>query len=157
MRSTAAFLYPRIDSRGVNDNISEGLMRGNRRYLMWVKIFPLRPLRSEADLEKALDVMNRLLDHGKLDPGEEDYLDVLGDLIVKYEKKNHPIPSASESEMLRFLVEGREVTQSRVAEETKIAGSTISRILSGKRRMTRDHIERLSRYFRVSPAVFMEC
>ena len=50
------------------------------RYFELVKRFPLRPLRSEAELDAAIVVIDRLTDCDRLEPGEQDYLDVLGDL-----------------------------------------------------------------------------
>jgi HTH-type transcriptional regulator/antitoxin HigA len=35
-----------------------------------------------------------------------------------------------------------------------VESGTVSLVLSGKRQMNRDHIERLSKRFKVSPAVF---
>ena len=126
------------------------------RYFELVKRFPLRPLRSEAELDAAIAVIDRLTDCDRLDPGEEDYLDVLGDLVKKYETENHPMPAVSDADMLRHLIESRDTTQKQVAEATGIAVSTISEILSGKRRLNRKHIEVFSGHFKVSPAVFMK-
>ena len=56
--------------------------------------------------------------------------------------------------MLRFLLESNRMDQTELAKQSKIAGSTISEILGGKRRLSRRHIAALSRVFHVSPAVF---
>jgi HTH-type transcriptional regulator/antitoxin HigA len=125
------------------------------RYLDLIRAFPLRTLRSEKDLEEAIAVIDSLLDRDSLDDGEEDYLDVLSDLVRKYEDEHHPLPPVSDADMLRHLIEARDVSQLKVAAETGIAESTISSILTGKRGMSRNHIELLARYFKVSPAVFI--
>jgi HTH-type transcriptional regulator / antitoxin HigA len=65
------------------------------------------------------------------------------------------MPPVNDAEMLRFLIECDETTQAKLAAETGIAESTISSLLAGKRELSRKHIEALSRYFHVSPAVFM--
>ena len=124
-------------------------------YLELVRSFPLRPIRSERDLERAIAVINSLIDRNTRSPDEEDYLDVLGDLVEKYEHEHHPMPPVSYADMLRHLVEARDTTQAEVAAETGIAESTISEILTGKRGMNRRHIEVLARHFKVSPAVFI--
>lgn len=124
-------------------------------YLTLVRAFPLRPIRDEAGLDRAIVMVNSLLDRDDLDPGEDDYLDVLSDLVEKYEADHHPLPAVSEAEMLRHLIEARDVTQSRLAADTGIAESTVSAILSGKRGLSRNHVAALARYFRVSPAVFI--
>ena len=125
------------------------------RYLELVRAFPLRPLRSDEDLDRAIAVIDSLIDRDDLDEGEEDYLDVLGDIVERYETEHHPMPPVSDAAMLRHLIESRETTQSTVAAETGIAVSTISEILTGKRGLNRRHIAALARYFHVSPAVFI--
>jgi HTH-type transcriptional regulator/antitoxin HigA len=125
------------------------------RYLELIHEFPLRPLGSEDELDRAIAVIDSLIDHDQLSRDEEDYLDVLGDLVEKYESEHHPMPPVSDADMLRHLIETRETSQSRVAAETGIAESTISEILKGKRALNRRHIEVLSRHFHVSPAVFI--
>jgi HTH-type transcriptional regulator/antitoxin HigA len=124
------------------------------RYLELVRRFPLRPLRSEAELDRATAVINGLLDREDLDPAEEDYLDVLGDLVEKYEAAAHPMPPVSDAAMLRHLLDVHELTQAAVAEETGIPRSVISEVMAGKRRLSRANVERLARFFKVSPAVF---
>ena len=125
------------------------------RYMELVRQVPLRPIRSEAELDRAIAMIDSLLDRAKRDADEEDYLDVLSDLVEKYEDEHDPMPPASGSEMLRFLIESQGTTQAKVAAETRIAESTISEVLAGKRELNRKHIEALARHFHVSPAVFM--
>jgi HTH-type transcriptional regulator/antitoxin HigA len=125
------------------------------RYLALIDRFALRPIRSDAELDRAIKVINELLDRGKLTVDEDDYLDVLSDLVKRYETEQHPIEPASAADMLRFLIESHEVTLSKVAEETGVAVSTISAILAGKRTLNRRHIEAFARHFHVEPSVFM--
>src|SRR4051794_38557288 len=125
------------------------------RYHELIGRFPLRPIRSDAELDLAIETVNSLVDLEELDPDESDYLDVLSELVHKYESEHHPIPPVSDADVLRHLIEARESTQSRVAAETGISESTVSEVLAGKRKLNRRHIEALSRHFRVSPAVFL--
>jgi HTH-type transcriptional regulator / antitoxin HigA len=124
-------------------------------YFALVRRFPLRSIESDAELERARTVLNELLDRESLDRGEEDYLDTLGDLIEKYERTCHPLPPVSDLDMLRHFLDTRGVTCTEAARGAGIAVSTLSSILTGKRRMNRDHIEALARYFRVPPASFL--
>lgn len=124
-------------------------------YLNLVRAFPLRPIHSDAELEQAISVINSLLDRDDLGPDDQDYLDVLGDLVEKYESKHYPILPVSNAEMLSHLIEARGVTPSIVAEATGIAESTTLEILAGQRELDRDQAGALSRYFQVSPAVFL--
>jgi HTH-type transcriptional regulator / antitoxin HigA len=124
------------------------------RYLELVRRFPLRPLRSAAGLDAAVAVVDGLLDQDRLTDAEQDYLDVLGDLIEAYETEAVPIRSVGDAEMLRFLIENRGTTQAAVAKEAGIAESTISEVLAGKRRLNRSQIGKLARYFHVEPGAF---
>lgn len=125
------------------------------RYLDLVRAFPLRPIRTDAELDQAVAVIDSLIDQEELKPGEQDYLDVLADQVEKYESEQHPLPAVSEADMLRHLIDARDITQLKLATDTGIVESTISSILLGKRGMSRNHIVLLARYFKVSPAVFM--
>jgi HTH-type transcriptional regulator / antitoxin HigA len=125
------------------------------RYLELIHRFFLRPINSDEELDMAIDVINSLLDQETLDQGEADYLDVLGDLVEKYETEHHPIPPVSDSDRLRHLIEAKGTTQAKLADDTGISESTFSAIFRGKRRLNRRHIEVLARYFHVSPSVFI--
>lgn len=131
-----------------------GTRRPRDTYFELVKRFPLRPIRSERELERAIEVIDSLVDRDDLDADEQDYLDVLGDLTERYEEEKHPVLPVTDAEMLAFLIEQKQVTQSCVARATSIAVSTISEVLSGKRRLRREHIARLARFFHVDQGVF---
>jgi HTH-type transcriptional regulator/antitoxin HigA len=124
------------------------------RYLDLVKHFPLRPLRTDADLDAATLVVDSLLDRAELTAPELDYLDVLGDLIEAYEADAVPIRPVSDGELLRFLIEQKGGTQAATAVGVGIAESTLSAVLAGKRTLTRSQIAKLARYFHIEPGAF---
>jgi HTH-type transcriptional regulator/antitoxin HigA len=125
-------------------------------YLHLLEQFRLRPIRTGEELDRAAAVVDQLVSRREaLLPEEEEYLDILSDLIERYEEEAVPIPDVTGAAMLRFLIEQRGVTQHALAKETGIASSTISAVLKGDRELTRKHIERLAAYFRVAPAVFL--
>jgi HTH-type transcriptional regulator/antitoxin HigA len=119
-----------------------------------VRRFALRPIQSDADLDRAIAVVDALLDRDGLDAGEQDYLDVLSDLVERYEDQTDPPRDVSDAEMLRFLMEQQEVKQVELSRATGIVESTISAVLSGKRTLNRSQIGKLASYFHVSPGVF---
>lgn len=124
------------------------------RYLELVRLFPLRPLRSAADLDAAVEILDELIDRATLSPPEKDYLDVLSDLVEAHEAEAVPIRPVGDADMLRFLIESRGTTQAELAKQARIAESTISEVLSGKRKLNRSQIGKLARYFHVEPGVF---
>src|SRR5947209_8655468 len=105
--------------------LSQKRARERSAYLALVRKFPLRPIRNDKELSQAVSVMDSLLDYPRRDRAQEDYLDVLGDLIKQYEDKAHPIADVSESEVLEHLIEAKGVTQAEVARQTGIAESRL--------------------------------
>lgn len=118
-------------------------------YLDLIVKFPLTSVRSGDDLRAAQDVIDRLLAKGHLSRGEELYLDALSDLVAAFEDDNHPIPPASDADMLRHLMEAKGVNQAELHRGTGIAKSTISEVLGGKKPFTRQLIAKLARFFNV--------
>ena len=125
-------------------------------YLELVQNFPLRPIRSDEELMQAIAVIDSLITRA-LDDGEQDYLDVLSDIVEKYENDEHPMPPVSDSEMLRHLIDARGITQAKLASDTGLPDSTISEILNGRRQLTRKQVNLMAKYFDVSPGVFSLC
>src|SRR5487761_1630180 len=99
---------------------------GERRdaYLELIQRFPLRPIRSEKELDRAIEIIDALIDREELDEGEKDYLDVLGDLTERYEAEFYPIEPLSDAAMLAHLIEAKGIPQAKLARETTIAEST---------------------------------
>ena len=111
-------------------------------------------IRAEKELDRASKRTDALISRGDLCPAEEDYLEVLGDLVERYETEHHPIPAVSDAAMLRHLLEAREVSQSALARATGIVNSTLFEVLRRKRKLTRGQIGKLASYFHVEPGVF---
>jgi HTH-type transcriptional regulator/antitoxin HigA len=123
-------------------------------YLELVQRVPLRPIRGEEELDRAIAMVDELIDRDDLVVEERDYLDVLSDLIERYELEAHPMEPVTDAAMLAHLIEAKRVTQAVVARETGIAESTVSEVLAGRRTLTRSHIGKLSAYFHVGPTAF---
>lgn len=81
------------------------------------------------------------------------YLNSVVPFIELYEKKEFPIDAATPEEVFEFLLDQHNLSQYDVAKE--VGGQpVVSEILRGKRQLTREHIERLSKRFGVTPATF---
>ena len=115
-------------------------LKDQSRYLELVGEFPLRPIRSDAELDAATEVIHRLIDQPKLGRSELDYLDVLDDLVEVYEDVTIPMGPVSDGDMIRSFLDSHGITQSQVAAGTGIAESTVSAVLAGKRKLNRNHI-----------------
>ena len=80
-------------------------------------------------------------------------LDTLGTLVHAWEQQHHPMPKAGGRELLQFLMEEHDLTQSDLPD----VGSqgVVSEILAGKRELNVRQIRALSDRFGVSPSVFV--
>jgi HTH-type transcriptional regulator / antitoxin HigA len=124
-------------------------------YLTLIRRLPLRPIRTDAELDAASRLIDELTDRDDLSLAESDYLDVLGDLVEKYEDEHVEMPHVSDAAMLRSLMEKKGVRQADVARGAGISKTVLSLVLSDKRELTREHIETLSKYFEVNPGSFL--
>lgn len=72
------------------------LPEADEAYLALVRRCPLRPIRSEAELDRAIATLDWLVDRGtagRRTASEEDYLLVLARLVEQYEDAHHPMPA----------------------------------------------------------------
>jgi HTH-type transcriptional regulator/antitoxin HigA len=124
------------------------------RYMELIHLFPLRPIRSDDELDAAVAVIHSLIDQDRMNKAELDYLDVLDRLVEKYEDATIPLTPVSDADMLRSFLDSHRITQAELAKATGIAESTVSEVLAGKRKLNRGQIGKLARYFHVDPSVF---
>jgi HTH-type transcriptional regulator/antitoxin HigA len=122
-------------------------------YLELVQVFPLASIKSDEHFAAAQKVMDRLLAKGELEDGEEMYLDALSDLVGAYEDEHYAIAPASDADLLRHLMEAKSITQAELSRDTKIAKSTISEVLAGKKSFSRRLIHQFADYFKVDVTV----
>ena len=80
---------------------------------------------------------------------------MLTDLVEAYEDQHHPIPDASEADVLRELMRSNQFSQMKLAQTAGISQSTISAVLNGKRSLTREQVVQLARIFHVAPGAFL--
>jgi HTH-type transcriptional regulator/antitoxin HigA len=112
-------------------------------------------IRTEADNERALATVESLMCRRRT-PQEDALLDVLTDLIEKFEAKRyvglHPDPTPVET--IRFLMEQNELSQKDLW--ALLGGkSHASEVLSGKRKVSNRQAGLLGKRFNVSPSVFI--
>ena len=111
------------------------------------------PITSEQQHEQYLSVLDKLASKDNPTTEEEKYAEVLMTLIEAYEEEHHAIPDASPIEVLRALMDANDLHQK---DLVPIFGSEsiASEVLRKKRALNKNHIEKLSKRFNVSPAVF---
>ena len=111
------------------------------------------PVTSEHQHEQYLSVLDKLASRNNPTRDEEKYAAVLMTLIEAYEEEHHSIPDAGPVEILRTLMDANDLRQK---DLVPIFGSEsiVSEVLHKKRDLNKTHIEKLSKRFHVSPAVF---
>ena len=115
----------------------------------------LRPIHNEEEYDRMVMLMNFLLDAAGED---EDHplsglLDLVGDLVSRYEQEHFVIDRAEPKDALRFLMEARGLKQEELAGI--IHQSNLSAILAGKRKISAALAGKLGKFFGISPAVFV--
>lgn len=110
-------------------------------------------IRSEEELMAYTRALFELTGKSAPIPEEEEAIELLTLLIERYESEHYRVPDADPVDVLKFLLDQNGLSQRDIATELG-SESTVSLILSGKRRLNRDHIERLSQRFHLSPSVF---
>jgi HTH-type transcriptional regulator / antitoxin HigA len=123
-------------------------------YLDVVARFPPRAIHTAAELDAAVEVMDRLLENGELSSAERDYLETLSTLVEAYEREHIPMPEVSGVDVLRHLMDANHLRQADLLDVFPTR-SIVSEILGGTRQLTLDHMRGLSRRFGVPVDVFI--
>lgn len=112
------------------------------------KQFPLRPIRNDRQNELAASVCDALLDRrSALSQAERDYLEVLSDLILKYESKwQDDCEDRSPRALILSLMERHGLAQKDLVVEFGTA-SRVSEFLSGARNLSVEQARRLAERF----------
>ena len=112
-------------------------------------------IESEEELERAEKIIDRLLSKGEnLSPEEEKLLDLVSDLVERYEDEHYPMPEVAPNEVLKFFMEDRKLKQKDLLH---IFGSTgiTSEVVNGKRSISKAQAKKLAEYFKVSVELFI--
>lgn len=118
-------------------------------------------IRNEADYDRALALIEAILDQTRDTPAREDVTHPLADLldlltaaVHEYEAGHHAIPASSPRDVLRFLMDQHGLTQSDLPEVG--SQSVISEILAGRRMFNTRQIAALVERFHVGADAFIE-
>lgn len=101
----------------------------------------IKPLKTEADYERALARINKLMDAAP-DTKEGDELDVLSVLVEKYEAAHYPVDAPDPVQAIRFQMEHYGLKDKDLIEYIGKSGR-VSEVLAYKRKLTLPMIRRL--------------
>jgi|HubBroStandDraft_2_1064218.scaffolds.fasta_scaffold180342_3 HTH-type transcriptional regulator/antitoxin HigA len=111
-------------------------------------------IRSEAENERYIALLEELdRKGGRMSAAERRMAELLTLLIENFEEKHYALEAASPIEILNELMSANDLKQKNLLD---IFGtpSIVSEVLNGKRKLTTEHIRKLSQRFHVSPEVF---
>jgi len=126
-----------------------------RKYAELIAEFPLRPLHDDVDYGNALEVAETLVGLARPTEDQADYLDVLADIIQKYEANRYPIGGKRNPiAMLKKMMDEQGMTGSDLG---RLLGNRQlgSLILNGQRDLSKAHIVKLSHHFKVRAELFL--
>jgi HTH-type transcriptional regulator/antitoxin HigA len=115
-----------------------------------------RPIRTSRQHARALAMIEQLMDKPKKTAAEKEMIELLATLIDQYEESVWPTPKASPGDILKFLLDERKMSQSELARRVCIPQPTIANVIAGRRQLSKTNVLSLSKFFRVSPKLFME-
>lgn len=115
----------------------------------------LRPIRSEAEYDRMVTLMNQLLDTVGDNASHPlaGLLDLVGDLVGDYDQDHFAIAASEPREVLHTLMEAKGLSQSDLAGI--VPQSNLSAILAGKRNISAGLAVKLAGYFKVNLALFI--
>jgi HTH-type transcriptional regulator/antitoxin HigA len=124
-------------------------------YQDFLRIFPLKPCRTQADYEKLVEHTNFIVDIGASAPKHKLFglYEIALGLISLWESEQEPPPSVEPREVLRFLLKEHGLTQKDLADCA--SQSTISAFLNGKRGLSKEVAKKLGKRFGVSVEAFL--
>lgn len=115
----------------------------------------LRPIQNEEGYDRMVVLMNSLLE---ATGDDEDHplaglLNLVADMVSRYEQEHYAIEAATPKDTLRFLMDTRGLKQEDLS--AIVPQSNLSAILAGKRKISATLAGKLGKFFRISPAVFV--
>ncbi len=115
-----------------------------------------RPIQTEAENERALELINRLMSKGedKFTKEEGVLLDLLTVLVERFEEEHYPIPVAPPHAMIQMLMEDRGLRHKDLMPMLGSRGVT-SEVINGKRLPSKAQAKALSEFFKVAPELFL--
>jgi HTH-type transcriptional regulator/antitoxin HigA len=110
-------------------------------------------IHTEDQNERYIAALEALHDQENVTVEEEQLAELLTLLVEDFENKHYQLKPASPADILRELMAANSLKQSGLLDVFGTR-SVVSEVLSGKRDLSKLHIQKLSRRFHVSPRTF---
>jgi HTH-type transcriptional regulator/antitoxin HigA len=116
---------------------------------------PPHPIRTEEEADRVREEIQALVRTYPRSAGQEEYLSLLSQLLIAWENGRFEPSRLPGVEVLRCLLEDNDLPQAALVGPVFASRSIVSEILSGKRKLTLNHIQKLAEFFHTRPEVFL--
>ncbi len=122
-----------------------------------VQTFLPRPIATEAAYDSTIARINELVDKGDLTHDEQDYLTLLGTLVMAYEDEHYPDREFELRgvELLKALMTEAGLKEADLLPVFKMQ-SVMAAVLKGNQPLTTEQMNRLAAYFDLPTELFIE-
>jgi HTH-type transcriptional regulator/antitoxin HigA len=126
-----------------------------RDYADLVAMHSPRPLHNDVDEQNIEEIVNEMAGH-KLTADQEDYLNLLSDLLLKYQTERHPRLRSrrTPAQRLDYLMQQSETTPTQLAKILGCSQPLVSLVLGGKRELSKANMKKLARHFKLGVEYF---
>jgi HTH-type transcriptional regulator / antitoxin HigA len=112
-------------------------------------------IRNEKEYDRAIAEIDALVDKGKdITPEEDRLLDLLSLLVEQYEEEHYDIEDAPPHEVLKHLMEARDLAQKDLVPLFGSSGRA-SEAINGVRPISKTQAKALGQFFKVSAELFI--
>ncbi|WP_293128645.1 transcriptional regulator [Microcoleus sp. bin38.metabat.b11b12b14.051] len=135
--------------------MTTGLKTPSSYYIEIITTFPPRPITCEAELIATQNRIDSIVNRRTLTQDDRDYLNVLGTLVYDYEQKHEPMPVLQGIKLLKALMIEDNIQEKDLIDIFE-SESWVSEVMNGKRELTVSQIQKLAKFFHLSPVAFLE-
>jgi HTH-type transcriptional regulator/antitoxin HigA len=111
-------------------------------------------IRTEGECARLTNELMRLDERDDLTLEEKELAELLTVLIDNYEQHRYPVPKANPQQVLKHLMEARNLTQKDLWKIFRSKGIT-SEVFHGKRSISKTQAKKLAQFFHVSAELFI--
>lgn len=118
------------------------------------------PIKDEEQYAVVLETVEALMLEASGASGGEPHsldslIDLLSDRIETYEKMLLGPPDGAPKDVLAYLLDAHEITQTALARATELDQGTLSKVLKGERTPSKAQATKLAAHFNISPALLL--
>lgn len=115
-----------------------------------------RVIRDRVDYDNTMEIVEAMVLHAAAFTADQrDYFELLTQLIEEHDAAEIKWPKLKPESLLKHLLAERNLTAADLSRVLGASRNLGAMILRGERRLTLDHIHRLAKFFKVSPALFV--